>query len=596
MGPQSPVRFEATSRGSLGAFPWPTGRLREQFETKLQRQPLDEWLRKLREEEPPRPSTKVIADRETSTATAEARGTEPKQLVSTLRGDLDCITMKALEKDRARRYGAPSELAADIRRYLSHEPVVARPASAAYRSSKFIKRHKLALSVAAVFVLVLLAGIVAIVREARIARMQEARAEKRFETLRKLTNSLLFEFHDSIEKLPGSTQARELVVSRALEYLEQIEAEAPKDPATLRDLAAAYERIGRIRGEERQPHLGGLGSHDQARQLLEKALAIRQRLADTNPNDLTLQLERLETMTELGTVRWGLGDRDPSLTEQRLKIEEQLVASHDSEDLRLDMAQAMISLGVLKVDSGDYQSAADYERRAVAMNQALLDANPTSFRILRRVAISHDWLATALMGEGKYADADSEFLSAIAIVQQLLVRDPNNAGLQRMISNYNDDLCRSLGYLGFLTEAQRHCQIAIAMNESRVKSDKNDVQAEVDLAGTNGNMGLILYLMHSPQAALVFERRAGSLYHETTERDPEDSANGPGYAISLIYAGRIEADLHRPDLARRDLERAQKILEALMRGPNGREVQERLDEVRAVIKALPHDTVPIVPY
>ena len=93
------------------------------FDTKPgQKQPLDELLRKLREEEPPSPSHKLSADRETSSAAAEARGTELKQLVSLLRGDLDWITMKALEKDRAHRYGTPSELAADIRRYLSHEP------------------------------------------------------------------------------------------------------------------------------------------------------------------------------------------------------------------------------------------------------------------------------------------------------------------------------------------------------------------------------------------------------------------------------------------------------------------------------------------
>src|ERR1035437_8763632 len=178
--------------------------------------------------------------------------------------------MKALEKDRARRYGSPSELAADIRRYLNHEPIVARPASAAYRSGKFIKRHKISMAVAAVFAVVVLAGAVAIVREERIARMEEARAERRFESLRKLTNSLLFEFHDSIENLPGSTSARELVVTRALEYLQQIEADARDDPATLRDLAAAYERIGRIRGEENHPHLGGAGSFRETKQLYEK--------------------------------------------------------------------------------------------------------------------------------------------------------------------------------------------------------------------------------------------------------------------------------------------------------------------------------------
>ena len=107
-------------------------------------QPLDEFLRRLREEEPPRASGKVSADWDSSAASALARGVEPKQLVKLLRGDLDWITMKALERDRDRRYGSPSDLAADLRRYLNHEPVVARPASAAYQIHKFIRRHRFA--------------------------------------------------------------------------------------------------------------------------------------------------------------------------------------------------------------------------------------------------------------------------------------------------------------------------------------------------------------------------------------------------------------------------------------------------------------------
>ncbi|HXY02134.1 MAG TPA: serine/threonine-protein kinase, partial [Terriglobales bacterium] len=89
------------------------------FETKKQR--FEEFLRRLREEDPPRPSTKVSTEKESSKATSEARGAEPKQLVSLLHGDLDWITMKALEKDRNRRYGTPSELATDIEHYLRHE-------------------------------------------------------------------------------------------------------------------------------------------------------------------------------------------------------------------------------------------------------------------------------------------------------------------------------------------------------------------------------------------------------------------------------------------------------------------------------------------
>ncbi len=115
------------------------------FETKREHKPsLEEWLRQLREEEPPNPSAKVSADKDTSTAAAEARSIEPKQLVTLLRGDLDWITMKALERDRTRRYGTPSELAADLRRYLNDEAVTARPAGAGYQIRKFVRRHRFA--------------------------------------------------------------------------------------------------------------------------------------------------------------------------------------------------------------------------------------------------------------------------------------------------------------------------------------------------------------------------------------------------------------------------------------------------------------------
>ncbi len=373
-----------------GILPFETGR--------QQQQPLDELLRKLREQEPPRPSTKFKANRDSSAGTAQARGLEPQQLASLLRGDLDWIAMKALDKDRSRRYGSPSELAADLRRYLSNEPVVARPPSLAYRTGKFVKRHKLVLAVAAIFALVVLAGAVAILREARIARAEQARAEQHFQSLRKLTDSLLFEFHDSIENLPGSTAARALVVRRALEYLEQIESEVHNDPATLRDLAAGYERIGRIRAEEGHPHLGGTGSFQSANELYEKALTIRRNLAAADPRDPNLQFELLGTMLNLARISEQFGDLDRALAlqQQRLEIEQRLTASHDSEDLRYNIAASLIGIGEVNLWLGNYETALDYERRSLAMNQALLDANPNSLKMLRGVWRSRGWTATVL--------------------------------------------------------------------------------------------------------------------------------------------------------------------------------------------------------
>jgi eukaryotic-like serine/threonine-protein kinase len=150
------------------------------FETKRREKPsLEEWLRQLREEEPPNPSTKVSGDKDTSSATAGARRTEPKQLIGQLRGDLDWITLKALERDRARRYATPSELAADLRRYLNDEAVMARPASAGYQLRKFVRRHRVAatfLGMTTVLTVISSGAALVAVRQKHRAEFQAAQA------------------------------------------------------------------------------------------------------------------------------------------------------------------------------------------------------------------------------------------------------------------------------------------------------------------------------------------------------------------------------------------------------------------------------------
>jgi WD40 repeat protein/serine/threonine protein kinase/TPR repeat protein len=146
----------------------------------VKKQPLDVWLRRLREEEPTNPSSKINANRDASILKAQERGTNPKHLVSILRGDLDWITLKALERDRSRRYGTPSEFAADLKRYLNREPVTARPASRTYQLRKFVQRHRLATFVGGmVSVLAIIAagaGLIA-VRNQREAESQRHEAE-----------------------------------------------------------------------------------------------------------------------------------------------------------------------------------------------------------------------------------------------------------------------------------------------------------------------------------------------------------------------------------------------------------------------------------
>ena len=151
------------------------------FETKRRKRPaLDEWLRQLRERRAARAEYEARAPTgRAPIETAAARNTEPQQLVSQLRGDLDWITMKALDRDRERRYGTPAELAADLRRHLNDEPVLARPASAGYQIRKFVRRHRVAAAVAgAMTVLAIVAsgaGLIAF-RKQREAQFQAAQA------------------------------------------------------------------------------------------------------------------------------------------------------------------------------------------------------------------------------------------------------------------------------------------------------------------------------------------------------------------------------------------------------------------------------------
>lgn len=558
-------------------------------------------------EEPEKPSAAVghsgwmtERHREAGSVTPEwvssCRNTSPDKLRRTLSGDLDQILLKALRKESHRRYASAQDFAEDLQSYALGLPVSARGDTFSYRSGKFIRRNKLTLTVTAVFALVVIAGVVAIVREARIARMQEARAEQRFQSLRTLTDSLLFEFHDSIENLPGSTAARELVVRRALEYLNQIATEVHNDPATLRDLAAAYERIGRIRAEEGHPHLGGTGSFQKADELYKKALVIRQNLAAANPGNLSLQFDLLGTMLNVARIYEQFGDLDRALDlqQQRLEIEERLKVTHDSDELQYNTAASLIGIGELKLWLGDYDSALDYERRALAINQALLDANPSSLRMLRSVWRSHGWTAMVLRLDKRYKEGAAESRKALAISGELAARDPNNSDFRRFLIADNQSLCECLAYAGSFSEVRNLCRKAIAINEAMVKSDKNNVQASADLANSNMTMGLALYLMHSPREALAFERRADSMYRDVAAHDPDSLSNAVDHAVSLTYAGRAEADLHHPELARKDLEQARKILEQLVAvSPKHRYFLNTLDETRAAIKALPHDTAPI---
>ena len=132
----------------------------------------DEMLRIIREEDPPKPSLRLSSS-ETLPSLAANRHTEPRKLTGLVRGELDWIVMKALEKDRGRRYATANSLAMDIQRYLSNEPVTARPTSSTYRFRKLVRRNRLAFAMAsAVAAAILLGGVTSTWQAIRATRSE----------------------------------------------------------------------------------------------------------------------------------------------------------------------------------------------------------------------------------------------------------------------------------------------------------------------------------------------------------------------------------------------------------------------------------------
>ena len=189
-----------------------------------------------------------------------------------LAGDLDEIVAKALRKEPDRRYASVEQLADDLSRYLDGLPVAARAGSRAYRAGKFVRRNRTMVATTATSI-ALAAATAFSLRQARRADAAAAETRESFASVRKLANSLLFEIDDEVYKLVGSAHARELIVKRALEYLDDLSRRGVDDPALARELATAYTKIGDIQGGTFGPNVNqlddALASYTKARAIVD---------------------------------------------------------------------------------------------------------------------------------------------------------------------------------------------------------------------------------------------------------------------------------------------------------------------------------------
>ncbi|MGA9041326.1 MAG: serine/threonine-protein kinase [Terriglobales bacterium] len=417
------------------------------FQTKQKQKPsIDELLRRLREEEPPRPSAKVSSDKDTATTTAEARDTEPEQLVKQLRGDLDWITMKALEKDRDRRYGAAFELAADVQRYLDHEAVVARPASAGYRLSKYMRRHRVAVGVAAG--LVLLLGIFSVLQAVQLHRItrERDRANRERDRATRITDFMtgMFKVSDPSQARGNSVTAREILDKASNDMGTGMAKDPEVQSQMMYVMALTYEN---------------LGLYPRAHELAQRALDSRLSLFGSNDP------RTLESMARLGRIldREGHYADSEKLERQALAGERRILGADDPHTLET-MDYLAVSLG----DQDHYDEEERLEREVLEVGTRRLGIE--NQQMLR--AMSN--LGVALWNQARYADAEPVYRQVIEVGRRVL--GPDHPQVLKAMGNLGLVLERE----GRSAEAEQLFREALAIDRRVLGSEHPDTTTDMD--------------------------------------------------------------------------------------------------------------------
>ncbi len=499
--------------------------------TSLRQAAFEEILRIIREVEPPKPSTKlstldgeppgsagadiergktarVEARGSPGTARAEARGSlqdiaqrrhaDPRTLTRMLRGDLDWITMKSLEKDRTRRYTSASDFAADIRRHLNHEPVLAGPPSAAYRVKKFVRRNRaLVTGLTAVFSVFLLSSIVStsLYLRAERARDETARerdraitAERKAESRRVEAEAVTMFLRDTLASVdPVEARGHEVTVKEMLDKaaakIDTAFLAQPVVEAALRlTIGNTYRALGKYPGAE--PHL-------------RKALSIlRRELGNEHP-------EVASALTNLGALleaRGDYGSAEP-LFREALAIRRTLLG--DQHEL---VAASRTNLAVVLWRRGDYEAAEPLWREALAMRRKLLGDEH------ELVADSLSNLAALLRNKGDYTQAESLHREALAMRRKLL-------------GDEHPWVAESLNNLGILMRDRGDYAVAEALLREALAIRRKLLGYEhPDIAQALNNLAMVLFDKGDYAAAETLSREALAIQRKLVGDEQPDVA------------------------------------------------------------------------
>jgi eukaryotic-like serine/threonine-protein kinase len=520
-----------------------------------------------------------------------------------LTGDLDTIVLKALRKEPNRRYASVEQFSEDIRRHLGGLPVGARKDTLWYRTTKFLKRNFIAVGAGTLAIVSLLGGLGATAYQAQVAR-------HRFEQLRKLSNSFLFEFHDAIAELPGAIPARKLVVSRALEYLDSLASEARDDESLQLELATAYRKVGDVQGYSHQPNLG---NRTGAIASYRKMLAILEPLSHRSPTKEAVQHSLADGLGHMGVVLLFTGHTAEAAERCRsaVQILESLAKNHPQETRLLsDLAYAYnnlgyvtrdtdptaslrsflntrtinlkllalkpgdfavwhylandhLHLGIAQRDSGELEAAATSFGKALTLLKGLLLRKHERTKSTSRLAIVYLELGVVHLRMGRALQAIADFNRYLLLLQVLVKEEPKNADLISQLSIAYFSLGDAQLLLNEPARALKDYRHALAWNERLATVDPKNTNflehqtlAWIGIARASQSLG------NSRVASEKFTQAIGIL-QGVTKADPATLLMQAELANALFYRGKFRASLPKHDGAADDLQAAFALRELL---------------------------------
>lgn len=404
-----------------------------------------------------------------------------------LRGDLDAVLLKALRKQAADRYASVAEFAADLRAWRTGHPVAAAPASTAYRLRRFVSRHRKAVAAGVAVVGALAAGGAATAWQAHVAQVERDKAQNRFTQIQEFSRSLLFDVHGALRDVPGATDARRLLLDRAVTFLDGLAADAGDDPTLKRELAAAYQQLANVQGNQFSENVGDTAG---AVASLRKAVRYIDELHIDEPADTRLLILAVHIHFDLAAVlteRADPGKADAQALHAALVNE--LETRHGSDPATVAIvAEGYSDIGRLRVDGGDFVAGQRAFERAVALYDSLpADGRPVA--VVRAHAFALKRLGGVLMRAEDYGASEQRYLQALALDEESARRDDRPA-TRYDVTFTMSDLALVQAKRGHWDDADAMWLRALAIRQRALDDDPKNTRARSGVATLYGRLGI----------------------------------------------------------------------------------------------------------